>query len=85
MERRQIVLIVIIVLLGLGSYLALMIFAVNSEKSFCGQYRLQLQDNYYQDCLQETKSALVCESDAADRAWGEIQGLAESECQEKLE
>lgn len=85
MEKRQIILIAIIVLLGVGLYLALMIIAVNSEKSFCGKYRLQLQDNYYQECLREMRSALVCESEATDRAWMEIQDFAESECQEKLE
>lgn len=85
MERKSVILIAIIIIFGLGFYLALTIGSFNFEESSCGKYRLHLQDAHYQECLQENKTALICENESIDRAWVQIQGLTEDECRTAYE
>ncbi len=84
MERKQIILIAAIVVFGLGSYLAITISSGRFENSYCGRYKSQFQDEYYQECLQADKILSACESEAMNKAWEEIQGMAEEECEKKI-
>ena len=81
MEKKQIILIAAIVVFGLGSYLAITISSGRFENSFCGKYKSQFQNKYYQECLQADKTPSACESEAMNKAWEEIRGMAEEECE----
>lgn len=80
MEKRQIIIIGIIVVFGLGSYLAILIMASNMESNTCGQYRDQLQKRYYSECLDSGKTAQICDGEAGEKSWDAIQGVQEEEC-----
>ena len=80
MEKKQIILIAAIVVFGLGGYLAILISSSRFENSYCGKYKNQVQDEYYEECLQTGKVQSACESEAMDKALDKIRSMAEEEC-----
>ncbi|MCD4761395.1 hypothetical protein K8R32_00360 [bacterium] len=81
MGKKQIILIGAIVVFGLGGYLTIMTMSNRFENSYCGKYKSHLQDQYYKECLETDKALSACENEAIDKAWEEIRGMEEEECE----
>lgn len=85
MEKKQIILLGIIVVFGFGSYLLLMIGASRHDNSVCGRYRAQLQIEYYKNCVNEKKLASNCDDESLEQSWEGIRNMGEDECRIRLE